>query len=196
MASSVRLRPGVKLGPYLIESLAGEGAMGRVYRALDVRLNRPVALKVLPEEFTNQRDRLNRLAGEARAASALNHPNIVTVYEVGEHVITPESTVPFIAMEFVEGKSLRELIAGGPLPERKTIDYAVQVTEALMRAHEAGIIHRDLKPDNIMVRADGYVKVLDFGLARVAPTAAEASRADTYDGYFVVGTASYMSPEQ
>lgn len=210
MASSIRLRPGVRLGPYRIEAVAGEGAMGRVYRATDLRLGRPVALKVLPEEFTNQRERMARLAQEAKAASSLNHPNIVTVYEVGEQLVMTSGqhriadltdpnarVVPFIAMEFVDGQSLRELLGGGPLSEKKSMDFAVQAAEALMRAHEAGIVHRDLKPDNLMIRTDGYLKILDFGLARVTPSATEVSKADTYDGgYFVVGTASYMSPEQ
>ncbi|HET9795094.1 MAG TPA: protein kinase [Thermoanaerobaculia bacterium] len=202
--TSVRLRPGVMVGPYRIEALAGEGAMGRVYRATDARLDRSVALKVLPEELVEDSDHLARFEREAKAASALNHPNIITVYEVGEQIVSAsvgpggarERRVPFIAMEFVEGKSLREILSGGPLSIKKTLDIAVQTAEALMRAHEAGIVHRDLKPDNLMVRADGYVKVLDFGLARVTQPG-RSSMARTLDGeYFVVGTASYMSPEQ
>jgi len=192
------------VGPYCIEALAGEGAMGRVYRATDARLDRPVALKVLPDELVEDPDHLARFEREAKAASALNHPNIVTVYEVGEQVVSAsvgpggvrERRVPFIAMEFVEGKSLREILSAGPLSIKKALDVAVQTAEALMRAHEAGIIHRDLKPDNLMVRADGYVKILDFGLARVTQPG-KSSMARTLDGeYFVVGTASYMSPEQ
>ena len=202
--TSVRLRPGARVGFYRIEALAGEGAMGRVYRATDVRLDRSVALKVLPEELVEDAAHLSRFEREAKAASALNHPNIVTVYEVGEQIVPSggssggrELRVPFIAMEFVEGKSLRDVLAGGPLSVKKALDVAVQTSEALMRAHEAGIVHRDLKPDNLMIRSDGYVKVLDFGLARVRHPAISASAARTLDGeYFVVGTASYMSPEQ
>jgi Tol biopolymer transport system component len=192
------------VGPYRIETLAGEGAMGRVYRAADSRLDRPVALKVLPDELVEDPEHLARFEREAKAASALNHPNIITVYEVGEQVVSAsagsdgarERRVPFIAMEFVEGQSLREILSSGPLSIKKTLDIAVQAAEALMRAHEAGIVHRDLKPDNLMVRSDGYVKVLDFGLARVTQPG-RSSMARTLDGeYFVVGTASYMSPEQ
>jgi len=192
------------VGPYRIESLAGEGAMGRVYRATDARLDRPVALKVLPDELVEDPDHLARFEREAKAASALNHPNIVTVYEVGEQPVSAsvgaggmsERRIPFIAMEFVEGKSLREILGSGPLSVKKALDIAVQAAEALMRAHEAGIVHRDLKPDNLMVRSDGYLKILDFGLARVTQPG-RSSITRTLDGeYFVVGTASYMSPEQ
>jgi len=205
MSSSIRLRPGARLGPYQIEDLAGEGAMGRVYRAIDPRLGRAVALKVLPEEFLNQRQHLERFEREAKAASRLNHPNIVTVYEVGEELLAGEEDdrsrearpVPFIAMEFIEGRSLRSVLEEGPLSVKTAIGLAIQAAEALTRAHEAGIIHRDLKPDNLMVRGDGYLKILDFGLARMTPLPTHASRAQTYDGgYFVVGTAAYMSPEQ
>jgi serine/threonine protein kinase len=192
------------VGPYRIEALAGEGAMGRVYRATDVRLDRSVALKVLPEELVEDPAHLSRFEHEAKAASALNHPNIVTVYEVGEQIASApgsgssprEMRVPFIAMEYVDGRSLRDLLSTGPLSIKKALEIGVQTAEALMRAHEAGIIHRDLKPDNLMVRPDGYVKVLDFGLARVTHPG-KSSMARTLDGeYFVVGTASYMSPEQ
>lgn len=202
--TAVRLRPGAMVGPYRIEALAGEGAMGRVYRATDVRLDRSVALKVLPEELVEDPVHLSRFEHEAKAASALNHPNIVTVYEVGEQIAsTPgsgsaprEMRVPFIAMEYVDGRSLRDILSTGPLSIKRTLEIAVQTAEALMRAHEAGIVHRDLKPDNLMVRPDGYVKVLDFGLARVTHPG-KSSMARTLDGeYFVVGTASYMSPEQ
>ena len=190
------------VGPYRIDALAGEGAMGRVYRAHDSRLNRSVALKVLPDDLVADADHLARFEREAKAASALNHPNIVTVYEVGEQSIPsddpgPTLRLPFIAMEYVEGTSLRDLLSTGALSIKKALDVAVQTSEALMRAHEAGIVHRDLKPDNLMVRSDGYVKVLDFGLARVTSHNAASSMARTLDGeYFVVGTASYMSPEQ
>ena len=202
--TSVRLRPGARIGFYRIEAFAGEGAMGRVYRATDVRLDRSVALKVLPEELVEDPAHLARFEREAKAASALNHPNIVTVYEVGEQIVPSGGSagardlrVPFIAMEFVDGKSLREILSTGPLSVKRALDVAVQAAEALMRAHEAGIVHRDLKPDNLMIRSDGYVKVLDFGLARVRHPADTSSLARTLDGeYFVVGTASYMSPEQ
>ena len=136
--------------------------MGEVYRARDPRLGREVAIKVLPASFAQDADRLTRFEQEARAASALNHPNIVTIHEIGDAIGSP-----YIAMELVEGASLRELLAAGALPTKKLLDVAVQIAEGLAKAHAAGIVHRDLKPENVMVTRDGFVKILDFGLAKL-----------------------------
>ena len=191
------LSAGARLGPYEILSPLGAGGMGEVYRARDTRLARDVAVKVLPESLAVDQERLKRFEKEARSASALNHPNIVTIYDIGS-----ESGVSYIAMEVVEGVTLRELLAGGPLPIKKLLQIAPQVAEGLARAHEAGIVHRDLKPENVMVKKDGLVKVLDFGLAKLSSTGSgsdEASQLPTMTGTqpgVVVGTVSYMSPEQ
>ena len=156
------LSAGTRLGPYEILSPMGAGGMGEVYRAKDPRLGREVAVKVLPEALAQDRDRLSRFEQEARAASALNHPNIVTIHEIGR-----EGDVAFIAMELVEGTTLRELTASGPMPVRRVLNVAAQVAEGLSKAHSAGIVHRDLKPENVMVSKDGFVKILDFGLAKL-----------------------------
>jgi serine/threonine protein kinase/dipeptidyl aminopeptidase/acylaminoacyl peptidase len=172
--------------------------MGEVYRAWDVRLERSVALKVLPESLSLEKERLHRFEKEARSASALNHPNIVTIYEVG----TSEG-VSYIAMELVEGKTLRELLHTGPLPLRRLLPLAAQLADGLAKAHEAGIVHRDLKPENVMVTKDVLVKILDFGLAKLTqsgeevgeeselPTMTRATEPGT-----ILGTVGYMSPEQ
>jgi serine/threonine protein kinase len=172
--------------------------MGEVYRARDSRLGRDVALKVLPEELSADSDRLARFEREARSASALNHPHIVTVYDVGR-----ADSLSYIAMELVEGRTLRELTAAGPVPAKRAVAIATQAADALAKAHSAGIVHRDLKPENVMVSRDGFVKILDFGLAKltapapssdsgsVAPTAIDATRPGA-----VLGTVGYMSPEQ
>jgi eukaryotic-like serine/threonine-protein kinase len=171
--------------------------MGEVYRARDIRLARDVAIKVLPEALASDQERLRRFEKEARSASALNHQNIVTIYDVGS-----ESGVSYIAMEIVEGVTLRELLPGGPLPVKRLMQIAPQVAEGLARAHEAGIVHRDLKPENVMVKKDGLVKILDFGLAKLSSTGSdsdEVSQLQTMTGTnpgVVVGTVSYMSPEQ
>jgi Tol biopolymer transport system component len=171
--------------------------MGEVYLARDLRLGREVALKVLPEELSQDTSRLARFEQEARSASALNHPNIVTIYEIGR-----EADTPYIAMELVDGKTLRELCAGGPMPIRKILAASAQVAEGLAKAHGAGIVHRDLKPENLMVSRDGFVKILDFGLAKLTePESGGASamptlaRPETHPGT-VLGTVGYMSPEQ
>src|SRR6059036_1986922 len=189
------LAAGGKLGPYEILAPLGSGGMGEVYRARDARLGREVALKVLPDELSQDRDRLSRFEQEARSASALNHPNIVTVHDIGR-----SDSISYIAMELVEGKTLRELSAGDPLPVRRVLALAVQIADGLAKAHAAGIVHRDLKPENVMVSRDGFVKVLDFGLAKLAagdedsgPAAAAPSITHT-DA--VLGTVGYMSPEQ
>jgi hypothetical protein len=192
----VTLIAGSRLGPYEIIAPLGAGGMGEVYRARDDRLGREVAIKVLPEGFAADRDRLARFEREARSASALNHPNIVTIYEIGR-----SDSVSFISMELVQGKTLRELIAEGALPTKTVLAIGAQIADALARAHEAGIIHRDLKPENLMVTREGLVKVLDFGLAKLAlPDSDKVSALPTlgtatHPGV-VLGTAGYMSPEQ
>jgi Tol biopolymer transport system component len=190
------LQPGVRLGPYEILSLLGAGGMGEVYRARDTRLNREAAVKVLPAGLAADRERLARFESEARAASALNHPNIVTIYDVGE-----EGGTAWIGMELVEGSTLRELLVEGPLPFRRAAALAAQLADGLARAHEAGIVHRDFKPENVLVTRQGRAKILDFGLARVAESdAAVLSHAPTAAGKTqpgtVLGTVGYMAPEQ
>src|SRR5688572_8114259 len=145
----------------IIEPL-GAGGMGAVYKAYDKKLHRIIALKLLKPEFISQQDRRRRFLQEARAASALSHPHILTVYEVGEH-----DGKPYIAMEYVEGETLRQRIKSGALQIKEVLQIAVQIAEGLAKAHDAGIIHRDLKPENLMVRHDGYAKILDFGLAKL-----------------------------
>ncbi len=191
------LTAGTRLGPYEILSPLGAGGMGEVYRARDTRLSREVAIKVLSSELSSDQERLSRFEQEARSASALNHPNIVTVYDIGQ-----ANSVSYIAMELVEGKTLRELVAAGPLAMKKLLPIAAQVAEGLAKAHAAGIVHRDLKPENLMVSTDGFVKILDFGLAKLIPTSSEAlshiptmGTPETHPGS-VLGTVGYMSPEQ
>src|SRR5437879_3254601 len=162
------LTSGTKLGPYEIIELLGAGGMGEVYRARDTRLDRSVAIKILPAAFSADRDRLRRFEEEARSASALNHPNIITIHELGQ-----DGSTHYIAMELVEGKTLRALLASGLLPMRKAIEIAAQVADGLTKAHEAGIAHRDLKPENLMVSHDGFVKILDFGLAKLTSPSGE-----------------------
>ena len=174
------MNPGTRFGPYEILGPLGAGGMGEVYRARDPRLGREVAVKVLPEGLTGDPDRLRRFEKEARSTSALNHPNIVTIHEIGS-----VEGVSYIAMERVEGSTLRELLADGPLPTKKVLSIAAQVAEGLAKAHAAGIVHRDLKPENLMVTPDGLVKILDFGLAKLTgpPEASdEASGAPTVSG--------------
>src|SRR5712671_5128567 len=187
------LTSGTKLGPYEIQSPLGAGGMGEVYRARDTRLDRSVAIKILSAAFSADCDRLDRFEQEARSASALNHPNIVTIYELGKHRSTH-----FIAMELVEGETLRNLLDSGSVPMRKAIEIAAQVAEGLTKAHEAGIAHRDLKPENLMVSHDGFVKILDFGLAKLTSPSGEHSdicATSTTPG-LILGTVEYMSPEQ
>ena len=188
-----------KIGRYKIKKLLGKGGMGEVYLAEDIKLNRKVALKILPDELTGNKDRLNRFEQEAQSVSALNHPNILTIHEFGT-----ENESHFIVMEFVEGITLGEKMAGGRMSVNETLDVAAQVASALSAAHEAGIIHRDIKPDNIMIRDDGFVKVLDFGLAKlieknkgIHTTDSEAATrafVETDPGA-IMGTVDYMSPE-
>ncbi|HET9796193.1 MAG TPA: protein kinase [Thermoanaerobaculia bacterium] len=192
------LATGTRLGPYEILSPIGAGGMGEVYRARDARLGREVAVKVLPAEFSSDAQRRSRFEQEARAASALNHPNIVTVYDVG----TAEDHHLFVAMELVEGRTLREILEAGRLPASRTLDIGAQIADGLARAHGAGIVHRDLKPENVMVSREGFVKILDFGLAKLsAPIDGGASDLPTAaprgtDPGTIMGTVGYMSPEQ
>src|SRR5216684_952198 len=164
------LTSGAKLGPYEIVGPLGAGGMGEVYRARDARLDRSVAIKILPAAFSTDSDRLHRFEQEARSASALNHPNIVTIYALGL-----DASNHYIAMELVDGKTLRELIVLDLRPIRKAIEIAAQVADGLAKAHEAGIAHRDLKPENVMVSNDGFVKILDFGLAKLTLPSGELS---------------------
>ncbi|HEY6146853.1 MAG TPA: serine/threonine-protein kinase, partial [Thermoanaerobaculia bacterium] len=191
------LPPGTRLGSYEVLSALGAGGMGEVYRARDTRLSREIAIKVLPEEISSDPSRLRRFEKEARAASALNHPNIVTVHEIGR-----EGSVDFLVMELVAGKTLRDLLLSGALPVRKLLPIAAQIGDGLAAAHEAGIVHRDLKPENVMITSAGLVKILDFGLAKRTSTGSgsdEASRLPTETGTspgMILGTVGYMSPEQ
>jgi serine/threonine protein kinase len=193
------LASGTKLGPYEVQSPLGAGGMGEVYRARDTRLGRDVALKILPESLPRDNDRLHRFEQEARAVAALNHPNILAVFDIGQH-----NGSPFLVSELLEGETLRTVLDRGALPQRKAIDYGVQIAQGLAAAHEKGIVHRDLKPENIFVSKDGRIKILDFGLAKLAQKASAAAAES--DGVtltsshtaagVVMGTASYMAPEQ
>lgn len=189
------LQRGTSVGPYEIVSRLGAGGMGEVYRARDPRLNREVAIKVLTEEAARDRDRLRRFIAEAKAASALNHPNILTVHEIGE-----TDGGPYIVTELVSGRTVRELLSEEALPFGRALDIAIQTADGIGKAHEAGIVHRDLKPENLMFTEDGFVKILDFGLAKlIRPDASSgdpaAETAATQTGV-IVGTAGYLSPEQ
>src|SRR5271170_2155994 len=190
------LLPGSRLGPYEIGTLLGAGGMGEVYRARDPRLDRTVAIKILPAELSADADHLRRFEREARSASALNHPNIVTIYELAQ-----DGSTHFIAMELIEGQTLRQVLAAGPLPIRKVIEIAAQVAEGLAKAHEAGIAHRDLKPEKLMVSLDGFIKILDFGLAKLASPGGELPETRAMSSWqtqpgVLLGTVQYMSPEQ
>ncbi len=189
---------GTKFGPYEIQERIGAGGMGEVFKAHDPRLSRDVAIKVIPASFAADADRLRRFEQEARAVGALNHPNILAVYDLGEH-----EGAPYIVSELLEGDTLRERIDAGALPVRKAIEYSQQMAQGLAAAHGKGIVHRDLKPENIFLTRDGRVKILDFGLAKLMvadvhfATAAPTMGASegTTPGQ-VMGTVGYMSPEQ
>jgi WD40 repeat protein len=196
------LTPGTRLGPYEVIVAIGAGGMGEVYRARDTRLGREVAVKVLPSSFSADRDRLRRFEQEARAAGALNHPNILAIHDIGTH-----AGAPFIVSELLEGETLRQRLAESPVPLRKALDFAVQIANGLAAAHEKGITHRDLKPENLFVTKDGRIKILDFGLAKLErpePAAGATQTAATLaigedlrtDPGAVLGTTGYMSPEQ
>jgi serine/threonine protein kinase len=193
------LRSGTKLGPYEILAPLGAGGMGEVYRARDPRLGREVAIKVLPAGCSSNAERLRRFEQEARATAALNHPNILALFDIGR-----QDDFPYIVSELLEGETLRVRLAAGPLPARKAIEYALQIVRGLAAAHDHGIFHRDLKPENIFVARDGHVKILDFGLAKLVlpepSTLAGFSAAPTLDSAtgrgVLLGTIGYMSPEQ
>jgi serine/threonine protein kinase/Tol biopolymer transport system component len=191
------LTPGTILGQYEIRSQLGAGGMGEVYRAHDARLDREVAIKVLPESLTSDLDRLRRFEQEARAAAALNHPNILAVHQMATH-----EGMSYMVTELLDGETLRERLRRGPIPLRKAIDYGVQIANGLAAAHESGIVHRDLKPENLFLNKDGRAKILDFGLAKLvpAPVASPDGRTVTLqeetEPGVVVGTVGYMSPEQ
>ncbi len=186
-----RVLIGASLGNYEIEKQIGSGGMGTVFRARDVRLNRAVAVKVLTSDFNDESDRIHRFQQEARAASLLNHPNIVSIYDADQ-----DQGVYYIAAELVEGRTLRQLAEEGPVPIRQLMDIASQTASALAAAHEAGIVHRDVKPENIMVRDDGFVKVLDFGLAKLTEhPRSQPPDFSTRPGW-IAGTVHYLSPEQ
>jgi len=193
----MELRAGARLGPYEILSPLGAGGMGEVYRARDTRLEREVAVKVLPESFTSDAERLRRFEQEARATGSLNHPNVLAVFDVGRL-----GDSPYLVTELLEGETLRERLTDGALPVRKAVEIGVQIARGLAAAHEKGIVHRDLKPENLFVTRDGHVKVLDFGLAKVGGAASAAEKtvttppADLTGQGVVLGTAGYMSPEQ
>jgi len=185
------MRAATRLGPYELIALIGAGGMGEVYRALDPRMGREVAIKVLPAQFATDRERLMRFEQEARAAGALNHPNLVAIYDIGTH-----EGQPYIVEELLEGETLRQRLRGGAIGMRRSVDYAIQIARGLAAAHTKGVVHRDLKPENIFITSDGRLKILDFGLAKLSsPTTDDSAEEQTQAGQ-VIGTASYMSPEQ
>ncbi len=185
-----------RIAHYCIVKQIGAGGMGEVYLAEDTKLDRKVALKILPPEFAEDKDRMNRFVREAKSASALNHPNIITIYEINEFEGTH-----FIATEFIDGKTLSEYAKSNPLNLKSALEIAIQIASALDEAHSAGIVHRDIKPDNVMIRENGLAKILDFGIAKLsAPLesdaeAATAIKSGTTPG-MIIGTPNYMSPEQ
>src|SRR5438132_2369192 len=191
------LTPGTRLGRYEIRSKIGEGGMGEVYRARDTQLGRDVAVKVLPSTYSVDEHRLSRFEQEASAASALNHPNILIVHDIGSH-----GGSPYVVSALLEGETLRTRVSGAPLAQRRAIDYALQIAHGLAAAHEKGIVHRDLKPDNIFITKDGRVKILDFGIAKLTQPEGNQSQTEiptrrvNTDPGVVMGTVGYMSPEQ
>jgi serine/threonine-protein kinase len=191
------LAPGTRLGPYEILAPIGAGGMGEVFRARDTRLGRDVAVKVLPAAFASDPERLRRFEQEARATAALNHPNILAIFDIGTH-----DGQAYIVEELLEGESLRERLRGGALPVSKTMEYGVQIASGLAAAHSRGIVHRDLKPENLFITRGGHVKILDFGLAKVLPKPSKRELAtaptvtNTTEPGIVMGTVAYMSPEQ
>jgi Tol biopolymer transport system component len=194
MATSGMTLIGTRLGRYEIQSALGAGGMGEVYRARDPQLNRTVAIKIISESFAGDATRVARFQQEARAAAALDHPNILAVHDIGT-----ENGSPYVVSELLEGETLRTKLLTGPLPVRKAVDYALQIARGLAAAHDQGIVHRDLKPENVFITRDGRVKILDFGLAKLLgkpPAGDDATRTVASDVNSVVGTVGYMSPEQ
>ncbi len=196
--------PNTTLAHYRIVSKIGAGGMGEVYLAQDTKLDRKVALKILPQEFAEDAERMRRFVLEAKSASALNHPNIITIHEIGE-----TDGTHFIATEYIEGETLSRQLRGEPLSLKSTLERAIQIASALHAAHNVGVVHRDIKPENVMIRPDGVVKILDFGIAKLSEPPAVAGgfdketdeeaatpiKAATTPG-IIIGTARYMSPEQ
>jgi len=182
---------GTSVGDYEIQELIGSGGMGEVYRARDVRLARDVAIKVLPSFLMNDPERLRRFEQEARAAAALNHPNILAVYQMGVY-----EGAPYLVSELLEGSTLRARIRRGPLAARNAIDYGVQIARGLAAAHVKGIVHRDLKPENLFLTKDGHVKILDFGLAKLTRADRTGHEEPVTEAGLAMGTVGYMSPEQ
>lgn len=186
---------GTCLGPYEILAPIAAGGMGEVYRARDARLGREVAIKVLPGELSRDPDRLRGFEQEARAASQLNHPNILAVFDIGSH-----EGAPYFVSELLEGDTLRERLASGELPVRKAVEYATQIARGLAAAHEKGIVHRDLKPENLFITKDGHVKILDFGLVKLMGRdgllGEQLTMSRGTDAGTMLGTVGYMSPEQ
>ncbi len=188
------VRSATRLGPYEVLSPLGAGGMGEVYRARDPRLGREVAVKLLPESFSSDQQRLHRFEQEARAAAGLYHPNILAVYDIGQ-----QDGAPYIVSELLEGETLRQKLHAGPIPVRKAVDYALQMARGLAAAHDKGVVHRDLKPENVFVTRDGRVKILDFGLAKLTQVEAapdSATMTVQSEAGKVLGTVGYMSPEQ
>nr|MDQ2970585.1 serine/threonine protein kinase [Acidobacteriota bacterium] len=191
------LSPGTRLGSYEILSPIGAGGMGEVYRARDRKLDRDVAIKVLPESVAADPDALARFEREAKAVAALSHPNILAIHDFGTH-----EGIAYAVMELLEGETVRARLDGGPIPQKQAVDYALQIVRGLSAAHERSIVHRDLKPENLFVAKDGHLKILDFGLAKrvAAVTPGEETSAPTASGHTepgtVMGTLGYMSPEQ
>ena len=191
------LPAGTRLGPYEIVAPIGAGGMGEVYRARDTRLQRQVAIKVVPPAIAADSVALARFEREAQAVAALSHPNILSLHDIGRESST-DGDVTFAVMELLEGRTLREVLVEGSIPIRKAVEYGRQIADGLAAAHDRGIVHRDLKPENIFVTADGRVKLLDFGLALVqtpAPSSADTvlARVDTTPGT-ILGTIGYMAP--
>src|SRR5688572_7580988 len=192
-----KLEKGSSFGHYEIVEHIGAGGMGEVYLARDTHLDRKAAIKVLPGNVAHDEERMQRFVREAKSASALNHPNIITIYEIGE-----TNNTHFIATEYIEGDTLRERLQGAPIILKSALEIAIQVASALDAAHRTGIVHRDIKPENVMIRPDGVVKILDFGIAKLTEKlnetdseAAATIKAQTSPG-MIIGTAAYMSPEQ